>query len=67
MLTIALGYLMMVVIGPDRPGAGYYVSTNPSVFSLSVGIGYPFPLLPYVINREAATEIIFSYMLFAIV
>jgi len=43
-LTIALGYLMMVVIGPDRPGAGYYV-----------------------INREAAAEITFSYMLFAIV
>jgi len=30
-------------------------------------VGYPFPLLPYIIDKNAAAEIIFSYMLLAVV
>jgi len=68
LLTIGLGYLMLAVISPDWLGAGYYTQWDPTVFRMRVGaVGFPFPLLPYLIDKTAAAFIIFGYMLLALV
>lgn len=68
LLTIGMGYLMLAAIAPNWLGAGYFTQYDPTVFRIRVGaVGFPFPLLPYIVNREVGAFIIFGYMLLAIV
>lgn len=67
LITIALGYQMLAVIGPNWLGAGYVTQYNPDVFRMPVApVGFPFPLLPYLVDKNIAAIILLSVMLLGI-
>jgi len=60
-ILAALGYATMAVINVDWLGAGWFTQYNANVFRMTQGlIGFPFQLLPYIINKPLAAFIIFG-------
>ncbi len=67
LITIAMGYQMLAVIGANWLGAGYVTSGNPDVFRMPIGsLYFPIPLLPYLVDKNLGAIMVLSVMLLGI-